>query len=186
MSLSRDKRAATSPAGESTDEKRQLVDGSFSDSETTTIDSDFLSSTMARGSDSLKSELKSVLCDRDVLETLSKAVAAHVSDALRKEVSSLKTRLEKQDREIMFLNDKVDALQQYDRRNSIRVNGIPEAEGEVTDNIMKKIGEELGVAMTGRNDRPVASGRSQAWRWARAPGRGPSWSSFPPTATSNV
>ena len=70
MSLSKKTRAATSPAGESTDEKRQLVDGSFSDSETTILDSDFLSSTMARGSDSLRSELKSVLCDPDVLETL--------------------------------------------------------------------------------------------------------------------
>ena len=112
------------------------------------MDSDFLSSTMARGSDSLKSELKSVLCDPDVLETLSTAVAAHVSDALREEVSSLRTRLEEQDREITFLHDKVDALEQYDRRNSIRVIGIPEAEGEVTDNIVKKIGEELSVAVT--------------------------------------
>ena len=103
------KRTAESPLSDDGYEKRQCgsaEDNSFlaTDSDLTIIDPEFLSSNvldnpapeMASGSDrgrSVKDDLKAALCDPDVLELISKAVAAQVSSQLRKEIAGLRDKV---------------------------------------------------------------------------------------------
>ena len=142
------KRTAESPLSDDGYEKRQCgsaEDNSFlaTDSDLTIIDPEFLSSTvldnpapeMASGSDigrSIKDDLKEALCDPDVLELISKAVAAQVSSQLRKEVAE-------KDREILFLKDQIDSLEQYRRRNCLRISPVPEISSESTHDIVKTV-----------------------------------------------
>ena len=105
MSVARDKRPATSPLSEVVDEKRQFVsqDESFEcDPDATILNPDFLSSTVldcsiAKKGDtmaigSLKEELRSVLCDPDILAMIAKIVATYVSDTLMSEITALKKK----------------------------------------------------------------------------------------------
>ncbi|KAL8585746.1 hypothetical protein ACOMHN_040528 [Nucella lapillus] len=46
---------------------------------------------------------------------------------------------------MQLLQDKVDELEQYGRRNSVRINGVPETEGENTDEVIRRIAKEIGV-----------------------------------------
>lgn len=60
------------------------------------------------------------------------------------------------------MEEKVDELEQYSRRNSVRINGVPEAEGESTDKIVKVIGRAFGVDIEdGDIDRSHRVGRSE-------------------------
>ncbi|KAL8577578.1 hypothetical protein ACOMHN_044258 [Nucella lapillus] len=54
---------------------------------------------------------------------------------------------DEQDKRLCLQQEKVDELEQYSRRNSIRVIGVPECEGENTDEITKKIDSEIGVVV---------------------------------------
>lgn len=137
-----EKREASSPLQD--DSKRSCFDdNSLSEA------SDFLSSTVidSDAGRSVKEQVKLALSDPEVLELLSKAIAAQVSHQLRNEITSLKKALEQKDRDISRLQDKVDELEQYGRRTSIRISNIPELPGEDTDSIAKKIGHEIGVPL---------------------------------------
>ena len=50
-----------------------------------------------------------------------------------------------------MLQDRVDSLEQHSHRNNVRISGIPESTGaaENTDAVVKKVGEAIGVAVTG-------------------------------------
>ncbi|XP_070184945.1 uncharacterized protein [Littorina saxatilis] len=105
--------------------------------------------------DALKSQLQAAFCEPEVLEIISKAVAAQVATHLRKEIGQLRTELqqykaelEKRDNHIELLQDKVDELEQYSRRNSIRINNIPEKEGEDTEEVVKAVGRAVGIDFT--------------------------------------
>jgi len=140
------KRTAESPLSDDGYEKRQCgsaEDNSFlaTDSDLTIVDPEFLSSTvldnpapeMASGIDigrSIKDDLKAALCDPDVLELISKAVAAQVSSQLRKEIAGLRDKVAEKDREILFLKDQIDSLEQYSRRNCLRISPVPGSLGE--------------------------------------------------------
>eukprot|EP00745_Piridium_sociabile_P044228 TRINITY_DN92305_c0_g1_i2.p1 TRINITY_DN92305_c0_g1~~TRINITY_DN92305_c0_g1_i2.p1 ORF type:complete len:311 (-),score=57.34 TRINITY_DN92305_c0_g1_i2:195-1127(-) len=160
------KRAATSPPQEDSDEKRACLsteDSSFDvDSEDTIIHSNFLSSTlldsqstdpaMSHNISPLVGELKAALGDPSILDMISQAVAAtvtaQVKEHLRKEIGDLKEIIERKDSEIILLTDRVDELEQYGRRNNMRVTGIPETEGESTDTLVTKLAEKMGVDVT--------------------------------------
>ena len=161
MSVARDKRPATSPLSEDVDEKRQFVsqDESFKcDADATILNPDFLSSTaldtsiaknrdtMATGSS--KEELRPVLCDPDILAMIGKAVATHVCNTLMSEITALRKQMHSKDNEIMFMEDKIDDLEQYTRRNSIRINRVPEFKGENTDDIIKSVAKTIDVELT--------------------------------------
>ena len=77
---------------------------------------------------------------------------------LKKEVNELK-------RVIQVQRFDLDKLEQYGRREMIRINGIPEMEGEDTNLIVKELAADIGVTiptadisishrMTGRSSRP--------------------------------
>ena len=149
--MSRDsKRSAASPLSDDGEEKRLRIsgDGSFLDTDTdpeaTVIDTDFLSSTVLDRSQSrmtsggerdrpMREELKAALCDPDILELVSKVIAAQVTDQLRKEISGLKEKIIEKDREILLLKDLIDSFEQYSRRNCIRIGAVPETSTESTD-----------------------------------------------------
>ena len=62
----------------------------------------------------------------------------------------LKNLLQRRDAEVNTckerigrLEDKIDHLEMYSRRSSIRINGIPESDDENTDNIVLKLSESI-------------------------------------------
>ncbi|KAL8600420.1 hypothetical protein ACOMHN_052837 [Nucella lapillus] len=154
------KRLASSPLVDSDDKRQclQSVDSSFVDSESdpdaTIIDTQYTSSCVTDSSfamadtdtsKSVKDEVRAALTDPDIISLFSKCVAAEVQKAIVKEISVLKEKLFEKDREIQSLQDKVDELEQCGRRNSVRINGVPETEGENTDEVIRKIAKEIGV-----------------------------------------
>ena len=52
------------------------------------------------------------------------------------------------DREISLLKDQVDALEQYSRRNCVRIGPVPESADENTDEIVKAVAKSVGVDLT--------------------------------------
>lgn len=65
--------------------------------------------------------------------------------ALKNIVQSRENEIKRNEEEIVSLKEKVDHLEQYSRRSSIRINGIPEQEGENTEDIVYKLGEAIGA-----------------------------------------
>ncbi|XP_070175357.1 uncharacterized protein [Littorina saxatilis] len=70
---------------------------------------------------------------------------------MRSEISDLKNLIAKKDHEILLLKDEVDNLEQYSRRNCIRIGPIPESDHENPDNfataIVNSIGVDIGEAI---------------------------------------
>ncbi|ELU08188.1 hypothetical protein CAPTEDRAFT_202886 [Capitella teleta] len=93
--------------------------------------------------------LTSALQDTQVRACLSDIVG----ESFRQELISLKAELKKKDsviehldRRIESLESQNDALEQYTRRNSIRVTGLPEVEHEdILDRTLKIVNEDLEV-----------------------------------------
>ncbi|KAL8577764.1 hypothetical protein ACOMHN_001633 [Nucella lapillus] len=163
----RDKRPASSPLQEETGKLTCLLSDESvvdMDGDDTIINPDFLSSTVledhpgkALGDTSFSQteELKAVFGDPHVLEMISKAVAAQILEPLRKEIQGLRSTIEElnakidsKDRQIMKLQDRVDELEQYGRRNSIRITSVPEAQGESTEEVVKTIFKAVDVQIT--------------------------------------
>ena len=157
MSSSGVKRSANSPLSDD-EEKRQrgLGDSIVDDPDATIIDSSFLRSTvlddpahtMSVADSTIKEQLKAELCDPGFLDLVSGTVAARVSDRLLEELAGLKEKLLEKDREISLLKDQVDALEQYSRRNCVRIGPVPESADENTDEIVKAVAKSVGVNLT--------------------------------------
>ena len=77
----------------------------------------------------LREELKSMFSDPVFLEAQSKALASE----LKREIEELKQQVKERDAAIASLRAKVDDLEQYTRRNSVKIMGIPETSNEDTD-----------------------------------------------------
>jgi hypothetical protein len=137
------KRVASSPLSDA-EEKRQCLDpdGSFSDPDATIITD---TTTAAPEKSSAVADLREALADPGILDMIASAVANKVVTGLKEEVASLKSRLDEKDNEIASLRDQVDGLEQYSRRNCVRIGPIPESEGENTDDIVRKVAQSAGV-----------------------------------------
>jgi len=155
----REKRSASSPLQEetSTGDKRfrSLSPGSLDDSEATIITGDLLSSTMldehspgaAAENTAMVEMLQRAFKDPGVAGVISAAVAQQLKSefsALREEVASLQKQLVQRDEVIRKLEEKVEDLEQYQRRNNIRISGVPEEASEDTDGLVLKIAEAIG------------------------------------------
>ena len=101
----------------------------------------------------LREELKSMFSDPVFLEAQSKALASE----LKREIEELKQQVKERDAAIASLRAKVDDLEQYTRRNSVRIMGIPETSNEDADKITiaiaKKIGAEIDIDQIDRSHR---------------------------------
>ncbi|KAL8593008.1 hypothetical protein ACOMHN_017938 [Nucella lapillus] len=162
-----DKRLASSPLQDENEKRFCLTSEENvveTDEERTIIDTDFLSSSFLEDhpsvagrpkSSSHMEELKAALGDPHILEMISKAVAAQVLDPLRKDIlgihskiEGLRATIEAKDRQILKLEDRVDELEQYGRRSSIRITPVPETKGESTVDIVKQVFKEADIEVT--------------------------------------
>lgn len=85
-----------------------------------------------------------------VLEAVKKATSplTHVIESLTAENKQLKQSCSKMEEKILKLELDHDSLEQYGRRNILRISGIPEHPNEQTDELVLKLAEELNVSMT--------------------------------------
>ncbi|KAK3922774.1 Spike glycoprotein [Frankliniella fusca] len=88
-----------------------------------------------------------------ILKTVQVALKP-VSDSLEtltKEIEELKVDLQQNDHRISklekFVENKLDELEQYGRRNNLRIFGVPEKPGEDTDDIVLQVAEKMGVEL---------------------------------------
>ena len=86
----------------------------------------------------LVAALIDALKDPGVVKTLISAIRDDVKKSFEKE-------LEERDQKIAELENKIDDLEMYGRRNGIRIHGIPENEGEKTDEIVIKLAQDMGA-----------------------------------------
>ena len=86
----------------------------------------------------LVAALIDALKDPGVVKTLISAIRDDVKKSFEKE-------LEERDQKIAELENKIDDLEMYGRRNGIRIHGIPENEGEKTDEIVMKLAQDIGA-----------------------------------------
>lgn len=106
-----------------------------------------------------------------IQDAITAATAPFVEEVrgLREEISSLTTRVSNLERD---LADRTDDLEQYQRRNNLRVFGVEETNGEDTNNLIKKLcQDQLGISLSGsalcrthrvgRQPKPTADGRRQ-------------------------
>jgi exosome complex exonuclease DIS3/RRP44 len=84
--------------------------------------------------------LKAALSDPSVLELIANVV----STKLQGEFAQLKKQLAEKDEKIRSLEDKVDELEQYSRRNNVRISGVPETVGEDTDALVIQLAKAIG------------------------------------------
>ncbi|KAL8608722.1 hypothetical protein ACOMHN_067674 [Nucella lapillus] len=164
------------------------------DNDGTIVNTDFLSSTFVAGTPHMGHEfsaprvedLKAALGDPDILELISKAVAAQVVEPLRKEISGLRKTLtelhstiESKEQQIMKLQDRVDELEQYGRRNSVRITSVPEVKGESTDDVVKALCKQIDIEIADDMiDRSHRVGRQPSVGEAKT---SPIWSTSAPT-----
>jgi len=150
-------RAAVSPINDDVDKRPCLdLDASYTQAfnETTIIESDDpLHSTVIEATSqscstmdtgAVKEGLREALSDPAIIQLLTEAVVA----PLMAQIKTLRETVAKKDKEIGDLYARVDSLEQYSRRNSVRISGIKVTENESTDNIVKKLSAEIGVAVT--------------------------------------
>lgn len=151
-----EKRSATSPLSE-TDEKRARTFSDSLDADATIITGDLLSSTMHEEKEpssqqsgqgqNIVTALRMALRDPEVVGAIAGAVAQQLKGemaSLRAEVTELKKQVCMRDVRIQTLETSLEELEQYQRRNNIRISGIPEAVGEDTDNLVVKLAQALG------------------------------------------
>ncbi|KAK3917255.1 Protein unc-13-like protein C [Frankliniella fusca] len=94
----------------------------------------------------------------DLEEIVKKAVAAATKPLqdtighLSEQVNELKSELEKKDIVIKQMQDhyedRLDELEQYGRRNNLRIFGVEEKENENTNDLVIQVSNEMGVCIT--------------------------------------
>ena len=92
----------------------------------------------------LKASLKSK--DREVQrlqESLSKTCERN--KALELELNAAKVKIDKQEDEIYYLLDNLDSLEQYTRKNSLEIHGVPKEAYSSTEEVVLAISNALDV-----------------------------------------
>ena len=85
---------------------------------------------------------------RPIMETIVKDEISKFRSVVEDEINVLRAELKEKDNTIQALELRVAELEQYSRRNAIRVTGIPENEGEDTDHLIIDFAENaLDVAL---------------------------------------
>lgn len=95
-------------------------------------------------------------------KSLNKALEDN--DKLKKSVDSLKKKVEEQDRNINELYGQQDDLDQYTRKHTLEIHGIPENLYTATEDVVIKLGERLNVPITNEDidiSHKLFSGKNQ-------------------------
>lgn len=109
-------------------------------------------------SSAVRTSLQSELLDemKKLLIDTSKTIV----DDLKTEINSLKQENQTLKAENDSLRVKVDDLEQYSRRNAIRISGISESEEENTDELVKQVTREMGIELANSDiDRSHRTGK---------------------------
>ena len=81
------------------------------------------------------------MLEKHVSAKVTKFIKAHLltrmSD-MESRITDLSTKLSEKFERILSLENNLIDLQQYSRRNSVRISGVPESETESTDEVMLK------------------------------------------------
>lgn len=80
----------------------------------------------------------------EILSTVNQALDSYLKE-LSKEVNTLKNENQILRNENQELKLCIDELEQYGRRNAVRISGVPERTGENTDDIVRDIATKMGV-----------------------------------------
>lgn len=106
--------------------------------------------------ETVKRVVKEALQDTGMLQVLANLIKETVTNSVVTElqktiefnnevISELKTALVKRDEKIEALEAKVDELEQYQRRQCLRIFGVEEQEAEDTDKLVMEVGKRIGV-----------------------------------------
>lgn len=120
----------------------------------------------------VKKSVKDMFQDADTLQAIAniveKTVATEVQklvDSHVKAINDLKSVIEQRDHIIEILRNKVDELEQYQRRPCLRIFGVEERDQENTDDIAVEVAQKIGVQLTTNDiDRSHRVGRRQGDR----------------------
>ena len=86
-----------------------------------------------------------------IIESVTKIVVERLQETLDfngNEVCDLKEEIKNMDNEINALNEKIAEMEQYQRRDNLRIFGIPESRNEDTDQLALKVfNDRLGVQL---------------------------------------
>lgn len=162
------KRALTSPYDPNDSKKNRLpieaeasspgADMSSTTPTSITLDSSSVRNVAAALKDMLKEELDEMVTKKT--DTLARTIIEGVAAGLQTEINCLKSENEKLKSQNVELLERVekleydaDASEQYSRRNSLRINGIPETKDGVTTDLDKYI---MDICETARADITIA------------------------------
>lgn len=106
--------------------------------------------------ESVKRVVKESLQDAATLQVLTNLIRESVANAIltelqktieenNKVISDLKATLETRDKKIEALENKIDDLEQYQRRQCLRIFGVAEEATEDTDKIIMEVAQRIGV-----------------------------------------
>jgi seryl-tRNA synthetase len=96
-------------------------------------------------------QLRAVLLEPETINALTNAVSEKLKQHMEKlstEVAELKDTVAKKDEHITELTARLDDLEQYNRRNGVRIFGYPEQSIENTDSIVIEIAGKIGVKLS--------------------------------------
>ena len=123
--------------------------------------------------ETVKRVVAEALQDTATLQVLATLIRDQVVQELKETITKntsvieeLRTTIQHKDEQIAVLERRVDDLEQYSRRQCLRIFGVEEKEGEDTDKIVMEVAEKVGATVViedidrshrvgvKRNDRP--------------------------------
>lgn len=103
---------------------------------------------MAEGMLSSQDIIKSLIIaiqNPTVHNVITSAVSDQIKQTFTEEITNLKQQINGQSDTIVKLEQQIEELEMYGRRNGVRIHGIPESTDELTDNIVLKIAKDIGA-----------------------------------------
>ncbi len=82
------------------------------------------------------------------IETMVDLKVKDATESYRKDIRDIQSRNQQLQSEVRSLRSDVDNLEQYSRRNCIRISGIDEANDENVEHVVRNIAERLKVDIT--------------------------------------
>lgn len=92
---------------------------------------------------------------KELTPMLVTVITESVTAAVQKEITNLKQQLKEEQsataqyaqQQVLHMHYEKDRLEQYGRKDSVRISGVAETEGEKVEEVIKKIAEAAGVEM---------------------------------------
>ena len=92
-----------------------------------------------------KNKILEALKDPDMIAALQAILTPIVNQAVTEAVKAKDEEIERLKRELADSKLKIDELEQYSRKNSLNITGLPETSGESTSQLVRDLGAMIGV-----------------------------------------